>query len=190
MNQADREGSERPHGLTLLDACVVINLYASRRMAEMLGSMAGTVGVVDAVVREAGYVRRGGGGDDAEEVDAIELGPLVASGVIRRMILTEAELDAYVALTQLLDDGEAMTAAVALARGATLATDEKKAVRFVAGRVPTVSSLHLVKAWADSGPLDRPALSRILRDIRERGRYVPGRQHPLKGWWDEATTDR
>jgi predicted nucleic acid-binding protein len=168
----------------LLDACVVINLYASRYMEDILRATTMTVGIVDAVVREAGHVRKGGAGDDANELDPIELGAMIGAGALRRVNLGDEELDEYVALTQILDDGEAMTVAIALSHGATVATDEKKAVRVIAGRVPVVSSLHMVKRWADAQMLDPVAVARVLGDIRERGRYVPGNRHPLRQWWD------
>jgi hypothetical protein len=155
-------------------------------MEEILHATAMTVGIVDAVLREAGHVRRGGDGDDADESDPIDMGAMFGSGALQRVSLGDEELDAYVALTQLLDDGEAMTVAVALSRGAAVATDEKKAVRVIAGRAPIVSSLHLVKRWADSPLLEPLDVARVLGDIRDRGRHVPGNRHPLRQRWDAA----
>lgn len=171
----------------LLDACAVINLVATRRATDILRSAASVVGVVDAVRREAGHVRRGGTGDDANDLEAIDLGPLLEAGLLHRVVLTEAEMEAYVGLTVLLDDGEAMTLAVALSRGATMVTDEKKAVRVSDGRVLILTSLHLVKAWAESQRIEGAVLRGVLHDLRTRGRYTPGRGHPLRAWWDAAT---
>lgn len=173
-------------GLTLLDACAVINLYATRRMDEILRVLPTRCGIVDAVRREAGHVRRGGDAGDANELEPIALDALVEAGLLVRVSPTEAELEAFVRLTVQLDDGEAMTMAVALARGATVATDEKKAIAVLAGRRPVVSSLALVKTWADAVGLDTPSLGTVLRDLRQRGRYTPANSHPLKGWWDAA----
>ncbi len=169
--------------LILLDACVVINLYATRRMEEMLRTTTSSTGVVDAVFSEAGHVRRGGDGDDADELEEINLRPMVDSGLLIQVSPTAAELDAYVEFTLQLDDGEAMTLAVALARGATVATDEKKAIRVAANRLPLVSSLQLIKAWSDALGLDTATVGTVLRDLRQRGRYIPGNGHLLKGWW-------
>jgi hypothetical protein len=185
----DDDPSVRP--ALLLDACTVINLYATRRMDDILRSTAATVGIVDAVRREAGYVRRGGAGEDAHDLEAIDLEPLFAAGLLHQAVLSEAEVDAYVALTVLLDDGEAMTLAVALSRRATLATDEKKAVRVSNDRVAVLTSLHLVQAWADADAerIERAVLRDALRDLQTLGRYSPGRGHPLKAWWDAVLAD-
>lgn len=176
-------------GPTLLDACVFINLYATRRMEEILRSVPTPVGVVDVVRREAGYVRRGGVGDDAHEPEAIDLAPMSSAGALLSLSPTASELDAFLELTLHLDDGEAMTVAVALARRAVVATDEKKAVRILAGQVAIRSSLELVKAWADARRLDGDELRTVLIDLRQRGHYVPSDRHPLTPWWDAVVGD-
>ncbi len=181
------ELSSRP--LVLLDACVVINLYATRRMEEILRTTTRAVGVVDAVLREARHVRRGGIGDDADDMEEINVEAMIDAGLLVLVPPTEAELDAYVELTLQLDDGEAMTLAVALARGAIIATDDKKAVRVVAGRLPLVSSLHLIKSWSEAPGLDASSLGSVLRDLRQRGRYTPPSGHALKGWWDSVLAE-
>ncbi len=175
--------------LTLLDACVVINLYATRRMEEIVRSVPTLVGVVDVVRREAGYVRRGGSGDDAEDREAIDLAPMISAGAIVPIRPTEPELETFLDLTLQLDDGEAMTAAVALARQAVVATDERKAIRIVEGRVATRSSLELVKAWVDAHGLADDDVRTVLNDLRQRGHYVPSERHPLRPWWDAMLGD-
>ena len=176
-------------GLTLLDACVVINLYATRRMEEIVRSVPTLVGIVDVVQREAGYARRGGVGEDAEEREAIDLGPMIAAGVLVPISPTEPELESFLELTLQLEDGEAMTAAVALARQAVVATDERKAIRILEGRVRIRSSLELVRAWPDAGGLAEDDVRTVLNDLHQRGHYVPSERHPLRPWWDAVLGD-
>lgn len=171
--------------LLLLDACVVINLSASRQMEAIVRSLAIDVGVVALVQAEAGNVRRGGDGDDADEREPIELAPLLERGLLRQVEPTEEELDRFAALTVRLDDGEAMTAAVALARGWAVATDERKAITLLANQIRVLSTLDLVKTWADRERVDPTTLARALADLRDRGRYHPGPWHPWRAWWDD-----
>ncbi len=180
-------GSPQPDDLTLLDACAVINFSATGWMAAILAVIPGRVAVVDHVADEALYVRRGGTGDDARDPEPIDLAPLTVSGILT--VLTsedEHELATFVALTQHLDDGEAMTAALAIHRGALLVTDDRKAERVLAGRVRLRSTLDVVKAWVDAERIDAAHVRQVLVAISERATYRPSRLHPLRRWWELA----
>jgi len=174
--------------VTLLDACAVVNLYATRRMEDILAAVDGPVAVADIVEREAQYVFQGGDGEDAREREPIDLQPWVSQGVLTVIEAThEEELLTFIDLTQELDDGEAMTAALAVHRGFTVVTDDRKAVRVLTGRAVTFrSTLDLVKTWADQQAIGSDALRVVLIDLRERGNYYPSRRHPLRSWWDTA----
>lgn len=171
---------------TLLDACVVINLAASRRPTDILDAVSGPVAVADLVAAESLYVQRGGPGDDAKEPEPIDLAPLIASGRLSVLTATDAELDTFVDFLADLDEGEAMTLALAVHRGFVVATDDRRVTRSLAGRAPLRSTLDLVKDWADREAAPPHLLRTVLTDIRERGTYHPGRTHPLRGWWDAS----
>lgn len=179
--------SQRAHpvSILLIDACTVINLVACRHPDAVLSGRPETAAIVPLVSRETLYVRRGGSGDDADERERIDLGPLLNSGHLSIIEPDETELEAFIDLTQALDDGEAMTVAVALRRGYAVATDDRQVRRFVARDVPLISTLDLIKSWADRERVARQLLQRMLLDLHDRGSYVPGRRHPLRGWWDD-----
>lgn len=172
---------------TLLDACSVINLDASRRAAAIL-THGGPYAVSDVVSQESLYIRRGGGGDDAREAIRIDLASLVTQQLLTIITTSDdSELSTFIDLAQELDDGEAMTAAIAIHRRLTVVTDDKKAIRVLkTAGVTVTSSLHLVQAWADTNRVGPAELRRVLTDIRERGSYLPHRGHPLHAWWSGA----
>src|SRR5215211_341472 len=168
--------------LVLLDACSVVNLYACRRTAEIIGAVEAAVAIADLVAGEAQYVLRGGIGDDAREREPVDLRPLVETGMLS-VIATDddAELMTYIDLTRQLGDGEAMTAALAIHRGATVVTDDRKAERVLASRgVPLRSTLDLIKVWSEQQQIAATELRTILIDLRQRGTYEPRWQHPLR----------
>jgi predicted nucleic acid-binding protein len=171
----------------LLDACVVVNLYATRQMPAILMASGTSHAIVNTVYREAQYVYRGGDGEDAREREQIDLLPLVASNLLPVIDATdEDELLIYIDLSRELDDGEAMTAAVAIHRGYTVATDDRKAVHVLQRhQVPLCTSLDLIKAWAERQSVSSEMVRMALRDLRQRGNYLPANRHPLKAWWDE-----
>ncbi|MDQ3412698.1 MAG: hypothetical protein M3509_11345 [Chloroflexota bacterium] len=175
-------------GLLLLDSCTVINVFATRRMSDVLIMVPGTVAIVDRVSRESQFVRRAGSGDDADERDPVDLTAMTASGQLTVLSSTnEGELLTYLDFTLDVDDGEAMTAALAIHRNATVATDDRKAIRLLVARaVPILSTQDLVHDWCDRTNLPRDEQRQALLNIRERARYEPRLDHPHRSWW-EAT---
>lgn len=158
----------------LLDACVVLE------------TVPGPVAVADVEAAESLSVRRGGPGDDAKEREAIDLAPVIASGRLSVLTATDDELDTFVDFLADLDEGEAMTLALAVHRGGVVVTDDRRVTRALAGRAPLRSTLDLVKDWAEHDAIPPHALRTVLSDIRDRGTYQPGRMHPLRGWWDAS----
>jgi predicted nucleic acid-binding protein len=172
--------------LILLDACAVVGLYATRRMDEIITVLGNPVAVVGIVANESQYVFRGGDGDDAHDREPIDLVPIVTAGVLS-IVSTgeEEELQTFIDLTQELDDGEAMTAALAIHRRAVVATDDRKAERVLTERgVPIRCTLDLIKTWTDQERLSPPDIRQILIDLRQRATYEPRRTHPFRPWWD------
>ena len=172
--------------LTLLDACAVVNLYATRRLGSILIASGGPFAVADVVAQEAQFVLRGGTGKDAKEREPVDLQPLLNEGFLD-MISTEdeQELLTFIDLSQDLGAGEAMTAALAMHRGCVVVTDDRKAARMLLERKVIVrSSLDLIRVWSEHSALTQETLRAALVDLRHRGNYDPPRSHPLRGWWD------
>lgn len=176
------------YDVALLDACAAINLYACRHMPDILRAVPSRCAIVERVQRESLYVRRGGGGDDARDLEAIDFTDLIAANLLQVIHPTDEELGAFIDLTMRLGDGEAMTVAVALQRGYAVVTDDRVAVSTVAGRVPVLSSLEAIANWVDRERVPAAVVTAALRDLRERGSYLPGRSHHLRPWWERYMT--
>ncbi|MBA2277398.1 MAG: hypothetical protein H0W06_06500 [Chloroflexia bacterium] len=147
---------------------------------------AGSVAVTDFVLEEALYIRRVVEGEIERE--PVDLVPLIASGALTIFSAdSEAELQTFIDLTVDLDDGEAMTAALAIHRGCVLVTDDRKAERLLAGRVQLRATLELMRDWARTEGVAADEVRAALTGVYERGYQAPTR-HPLKSWWDAAIT--
>ena len=171
--------------LLVLDACVLINLVACGHVEEILGSLDIPAAIVRQVHHETLFIRRGGDGDDAREPVEIDLTSVLEQGLLQ--IVSDAdedELNTFINLTLELGDGEAMTVALALHRGHVVATDDRVALRLIGSRVPTCSSLELIKQWTERKHVSQVTITTTLHNLRMRGRYLPGPQHPLRSWWD------
>ena len=174
--------------LVLLDACAVVNLWACRRMGDVLSGIEGRVAIADVVKRESQYVLVGGTGDDALEREAIDLASMIESGALDVIEpRDDEELLTFIDLTRDLNDGEAMTLALAIHRSGVIVTDDRKALRLSreAG-VSLLTSLDLLKNWSESASIPPSELRHVLGDLRERGRFEPSRQHPLRAWWESV----
>ena len=123
--------------------------------------------------------------DAVREKEPVSLDPLLADGTLAVVAPeTEAEFQTLIDLSLALDDGEAMTCAIALHRGYRVVTDEKKTVRLMGNQIPIIGTLDLIRTWADEVTAPASLLREVLAAIADRG-YIPGPDHPHRAWWDQ-----
>ena len=172
----------------VLDASCLLNLYATGRLREIALAVGVQVEVADYVLeREAIYTWQTDSTGAREEPVPVDLTRLVEEGLIEVVRLEHSEDQAtFVTLAALVDEGEAATGALALGHGCSVATDDRKARR-VFGElmpdVPLVSTLELMKLWADNGQVPRDELRVAMDAMRISASYVPSSRDPLFEWW-------
>jgi hypothetical protein len=85
-----------------------------------------------------------------------------------------------------MDDGEAITGAIAICRDWAIGTDDKKAINFFTKnepQVPILSTLEFIKYWVDTtGPMTG-LVQNVLQNVRMKARYEPDKNHSLYDWW-------
>ena len=125
-------------GVLLLDASCLLNLYATDRILEIAAALPWQLAVVDYVLeQEALYVRTIGAYEEQEETVPVDLSPLIDEGLILVVRMeTPSEEASFVELAAVLDDGEAVTGAIALSRGHMVAIDDRKARRVLGEKAP------------------------------------------------------
>ena len=181
--------------LLLLDACCAINLLASSAADEILQALPHEVAVARLVFeREVLYVRAEDGEVPVETEVAhpeevgveLSLRPLADQGLLHVLEPeTHEEHATWVDLALQLDDGEAMTGALAIHRNALLATDDRKAIRVLGQRLPEhriLRTSELLKDWADGGA-PTEGVRDALEGIEHRASFRPPRGDPLAEWW-------
>jgi predicted nucleic acid-binding protein len=176
---------ERP---TILDASCLLNLYASGKLWEVAETLPQPLAVAEYVVQqEALYVRRRVSEQEPQEREPVDIGSLLAAGLVQVITLnSEAEATTFVDLASEMDDGEAMTCALAMHRQCVVATDDRKARRVLSGRaphVPIICTLAIVKQWAELAGITKAALKTSLLHIWSGANYYPGEREPLYEWW-------
>lgn len=170
----------------ILDACCIINLYASEYMLAILSGLTQSVAVAAYVERtESLYVLPN---DTTHPLEKIDLQPAIAQNLLTVVdVDSSAEADLFIDLAAALgDDGEAVTAAIAVQRIWQMATDDRKTTNFLRRQFPELKLLstpELVKIWVDTQSPD-PAECRVaLQNIQRRGSYTPAKNHLLYTWW-------
>ena len=167
----------------VLDACVLINLLASGEIEAVLTTGARRSLVCSVVRAESFYLR----GSEPGSIDQVDLEPLFT----RRLLHScqpdsESETDLYVDYASQLDDGEAMSLAIACSRAYALATDERKARRLFLStgidRSRLLSTSDLIRGWAAES-IDTQRVIDCLLQIETRARYRPNAEDANYEWW-------
>jgi hypothetical protein len=168
----------------IIDTCVLINLLATDRVAEIVQLISPSRLVCPGVSGESLYLRPVEADGKPEPVD---LGPFFAHGVFSHCPINGgAEETHYVGYSLELDDGEAMSLAIAHSRNIALATDDRKARRLATENAPgifLVSTPQVIHAWAEGR--DHADVVSVIRAIHNRARFCPSEHDPLAQWWTE-----
>ncbi|MDJ0678075.1 MAG: hypothetical protein QNJ36_22275 [Calothrix sp. MO_167.B42] len=177
------------HSHVLLDACCILNFCASGHFLPILKSIPVQVAVTQVVQeRELKTLQRL---KNEENQGGIDFEAAIESSLLTVVDFeSEGEAESFVNyVTVLGDDGESATGAIAVHRGWAIATDDKAAISFFQQTAPylqILSSLEIIKHWSEQANIDSSLLCNVLKAVRVKGRYLPGRNHPLRNWWDNA----
>jgi predicted nucleic acid-binding protein len=171
--------------LILSDSSVLINIFATNNAEEILRSFTYGVGICTAVQAETLYLRSD---EPGRPPVPIILEPLLLTGALQVIKMeTEAESTLYVDLAADLDDGEAMTLAIAPHRGFLAATDDRKARRVAVERLGLNGLLRtsdLIYRWATRANPTPEVVGRMLRRVQDVARFQPPNDDPLGDWWN------
>jgi hypothetical protein len=179
------------HDYIILDACCVINLFASGKMPSILETIPDKFAIAHYIIeKEALAIYGGPDGDVMQTKKVIDLSPFVGSSLLTLASPSyEDEYMDFVNFTRYLDDGEAITGAIAKYRSWGIGIDEKRGISFFRREIPQLpllSTAELIKYWADSANPSGSLLSDVIQNIRSRARYSPGKGHPLYQWWEDS----
>lgn len=177
------------HDYVILDACCVMNLYASGRMEEIIASIAETITIAVYVMKvETLTVYTVSKTTALNERETIDLNPLIAKGLLVAVDLrSNKETATFVELTTYrLDDGEAITMAIAVNRNWAVATDDRRAKHVLNMRhesIQTISTPEIIKHWQENRKPKADILRQTIIDIERKANFLLGSRHPLYEWW-------
>ena len=172
--------------LVINDASVLLNLLAAGCIAEIAQALDWQFAICTLVRDEIKKLRDPLTGD----MVAVDITSLVESGVIQILELSgEDEQALYVEQSIVVDDGEAMSIAIAASRELELAIDDRQARNHTGRTFPDLklwTTPEIIKLWADIVRLSPQRLREVFVSIEVRARYSPPKSHPLFAWWEDA----
>lgn len=174
----------------LLDACVTINLVAAGPLEQIARDTGRKFLITRQAAAEVGHLRETTDGET--RVILVDLTHHVQADAFEIIDLAVDEIQLYVELAGIVDDGEASTIAVAVERSLSLATDDRKARRVCADRglpEPT-GTAALIKQYCEARALQHAEVAQLLARIRERASFQPPRTDPQFKWWHAHEPDR
>jgi predicted nucleic acid-binding protein len=176
--------------LEILDACALLNLYASGFMEAILANRPRQCCVVEQVQKESLFIRKPSDSGVGFDKEPVTLESYFQTGRLRLVKLeSENEQNLFVNLAAQIDDGEAATIAVAISRDMQVATDDKKAIRILQQEAPNLtrlSTLDIIKLWSEIVSITPVELKTALENILKYASYRPGKNHHLFEWWQRA----
>jgi predicted nucleic acid-binding protein len=172
----------------IIDACVLINLLATGELKSILDSVGRPSLICSIVQEESVYLKTG---DPNNPKELINLAPFLNDGTLSVCeIGDENEELLYVDFASVLDDGEAMTLAIAINRGLYLVTDERKARRLFSEQFANpkrlISTSDLIHHWAQEKKISANKLQKTLQKIESRASYRPPTTDRNQKWWIKA----
>ncbi|HBB94454.1 MAG TPA: hypothetical protein DC054_03610 [Blastocatellia bacterium] len=172
----------------IIDACVLINLVATEELEAILEVTTKPSLICTVVEKETIYLRTR---DPQNPKELIDLSDLIGRRILEVCkIENEREELLYVDFAAVLDDGEAMSLAIAVARDLDLVTDEQKArklfLREVGHPRRLVSTSQLLRKWATASGLTSERIRAALLKIETRARYRPPIADPDYRWWMDS----
>jgi hypothetical protein len=181
--------------LVLLDACCIINLFATGRVEEILQSLPYDFATSHGIVAtEVISVARASSPNAPMERELIPPSRLESLDALRILDLSgDEELAVFLQFAAQLDDGEASICALALSRGGALATDDRKTLRLLERQYPhlgVVQTPELLYEWVQLSKMPDDEAGRLLRAVQQRGRFYPRRDAPRFDWWESLSRER
>jgi predicted nucleic acid-binding protein len=178
--------AETMKAVLLNDASVLLNLLATEQIEAIGASVGWQFAICSAVRDEVKKLRD----RETGEMLPVDIAGLVSVGALRVLHLEGDDEEAlYVEHASMVDDGEAMSLAIASARQFELAMDDKRARRLARQRYPDLTlwtTPEIVKLWSEKSSTPSSIVRTAVLSIESRARYFPPGSHPLACWWQQA----
>lgn len=175
-----------------LDSGVLVNLYASGHMDEILQALPYQCFIMDNLQQKTLLlwpVEEGEPGQIPQQRASVQFSPLIERGLLGVAAFDILRhCDAFVAFAVSLPDAQAKMLALALEKNAAIATDDKfiqHVVRSIAPEVAIQTTLHLLQQWETHQIIPSEVMRAVARKIRQQACFIPEVDEPCHEWWSQ-----
>lgn len=170
----------------IIDACCLINLYASGNIKDVISASGATFHVSEQVRSESLLIRQVDPNDPLLLIPfPIDLTEAIANDLLKECDFeSETEMRLFAEFATEIDDGEASCFAIAKSRGWLVATDDLKATRIATqAGIRVISTPELIERWVKASIPASQEISEAVLAIERFARFRPRRANPLYDWW-------
>lgn len=175
----------------IIDACCLINLFASGKIESILKSGRRPHFISHQVLQESLTIRQ----PDPDDASAFVRVPVSPSALIESGLLglcdfeSSSESQLFVEFAARIDDGEASCLAIAKSRDWTVVTDDRKAIRLAnESGINVVTTPELLQEWVRIAAPPKNEISAAIRNIERFARFHLGRSVRHVEWWNAHRT--
>ncbi len=168
------------------DACVLLNLLATRRAGDLLDGLDTSLIATSLAVAQVQYLAGPPDDDGRPTREPAPLGELTGGGHLHVKAVPPSALDLYVRCAADLHEADASSIALAVGFGVALATDDGLERRVAAREAPEleiVGTLALLRRGSAAIGAEHDVLLKLARDLRIRGNFLPPKLDPNREWY-------
>jgi hypothetical protein len=170
------------------DACVLLNLLATRRAVELLQGLDMSLIATNLAAAQVQYLAGPPDDQGRPTREPVDLAELTAGGHLEIKGVPPAAVELFVRCAADVHEADASSIALAVGFGVALATDDGLERR-VAGReapgLEIVGTLALMRQGTVACGMQGEVLVRLARDLRARGNFLPPRRDPDREWYQQ-----
>jgi hypothetical protein len=175
-----------PPTVLAADACVLLNLLATRRAAELLQALGASLIATPQAAAQVKYLAGPLDDQGRPTREPVDLAALTTSGYFEVKAIPASALEVFVRCAAELHEADASSIALAVGFGVALATDdglERRIATREAPRLEIVGTLALVRRATEALGMETDLLVKLAHDLRLRGNFLPPKQDPEREWY-------
>jgi len=177
-----------PSKVIAADACVLLNLLATGRAADLLLALDSSLISSPLTTAQVRYLAGPPDEEGRPTRQPVDLVALRAAGLFEVKEVPHALLDLYIRCAADLHDADASSIVLAAGFGVPLATDDGLARKVASREAPeleVVGTLALVRKGTSAIGINDEHLVELARNLRLRGNFLPPRQDPDRDWYQK-----
>lgn len=172
--------------VVVADACVLINLLATRRAGDLLDALGWSLVATPQAASQVKYLAGPPDDEGRATRESVDCSSMQATGHLVVRTVPPQSVELFVRCAAEIHEADASSIALADGLGVVLATDDTVERRIAERERPALGltrTLAIVKEAVGKLGLDERQLNQLAMDLRTRGNFLPPRSDPDGPWF-------